>query len=307
MKIQNHKGKAITEEDINYAKNILDEVTMVDTYTNKVYEIFDNIVLNKYDKESFIKLSFISYRLLRNYDTEKSFLLGLKLSYNLIDLGEGEKEHNNDPLLEYRLADLYLILSYIIIDDGFNTIPYSTRSEKFNIEKDNTLALNYLEKAILYSPNNSSVKMSLGMYYYNEKNYYKAYDYLIGSKDFHDGKWTYNEFLDTNIGSSIFMELGLFFNDKKDESYENEIKTYLCFETSYLLSKKCDNLEKDTFICACYNMAYAHIKGVGVEVNIEKGKQYLDELSNGLKLKFNENISNLEDPDKIIKNYYFSN
>lgn len=307
MKIQNYKGNLITEEDINYIKKIFERDTMIDIYTNMVYNIFDNLILNKYDKDSFIKLSHISYRLLRNYDNEKSFLLGLKLSYNLIDLGENENESNNDPLLEYRLSELYLILSYIIIDDGVNTIPFSTKSEKFNIEKDNNLALKYLKKAILYNPNDSCIQMSLGMYYYNDKNFYKAYDYLINAKDFYNGVWIYNGFFDSNLESLIFMELGLFFDEKKAESYENEIKAYLCFEASYLLSKKCDNLEKDTLVCACYNMAYVYIKGIGVEVNIEKGKQYLDELSNELKLKFHDDISNLDDPDKIIKDFYLSN
>lgn len=64
------------------------------------------LFLNKYDKDSFIKLSYVSSRLLRNYDDERAFTLCLKLSYNLIDFGENEKECNNDQLLEYRLADL---------------------------------------------------------------------------------------------------------------------------------------------------------------------------------------------------------
>lgn len=200
-----------------------------------------------------------------------------------------------------------MILSLIIIDDGFITIPYGNKSEIFNIEKDNKLALKYLEKAILFNPNDSDIKMALGMYYYNEKNFYKAYDYLINTKDFYEGVWAYNEFLDINLESLIFMNLGLFFDEKKDESYKNEIKAYLCFEASYLLSKKCDNLEKDTLVYACYNMAYVYIKGIGVEKNIEKGKQYLDELSKNLELKFNDDILSLADPDKIIKDYYFSN
>lgn len=54
-------------------------------------------------------------------------------------------------------------------------------------------------------------------------------------------------------------------------------------------------------------MAYVYLKGVGIEMNIKKRKQYLEKLSNGLKLKFNDDISNLEEPDKIIKDYYFSN
>lgn len=307
MKIENYKGKLITEEDINYIKNIFEETTMLDIYSDKMYEVFDNLILNKYDKDSFIKLSYISSRLLRNYDDERAFTLGLKLSYNLIDLGENEKEHNNDSLLEYRLTDLYLILSYIIVNDGFSIIPYSTKSEKFNIEKDNNLALKYLEKAILYDPNNSYIKMSLGMYYYNEKNFYKAYDYLINAKEFIEGKWSYPEFLDINLEFLLFTNLGLFFDEKKDETYTNEIKAYLCFEAAYSLMKKCDNLEKDTLVCACYNMAYAYIKGIGVEVNIEKGKQYLDELDKDLKLKFDDDISNIDDPDKIIKGYYFFN
>lgn len=84
MKIQNYKGKLITEENISYIKDSFKQDTMVDIYSNKMYEIFDNLILNKYDKDSFIKLSYISRRLLRNYDDEKSFLLGLKISYNLI-------------------------------------------------------------------------------------------------------------------------------------------------------------------------------------------------------------------------------
>lgn len=215
MKIENYRGKLITEEDINYIKNIFEEATMLDIYSNKMYEVFDNLILNKYDKDSFIKLSYISRRLLRNYDEGRAFILGLKLSYNLIDLGENEKEYNNDSLLEYRLADLYLVLSYIIVNDGFSTIPYSAKSEKFNLEKDNNLALKYLEKAILYDSNNSDIKTSLGMYYYNEKNFYKAYDYLINAKEFIEGKWSYPEFLDINLEFFLFTKLGLFFDEKK--------------------------------------------------------------------------------------------
>lgn len=47
MKILNYKEKLITEEDINYIKNIFEEATMLDIYSNKMYEVFDNLIFKQ--------------------------------------------------------------------------------------------------------------------------------------------------------------------------------------------------------------------------------------------------------------------
>lgn len=53
------------------------------------------------------------------------------------------------------------------------------------------------------------------MYYYNEKNFYKAYDYLINAKEFIEGKWSYPEILDINLESFLFYKIRTFFDEKK--------------------------------------------------------------------------------------------
>lgn len=307
MRIEEYKGYQITDEDIAFLIKEVEkeeELTVVDLYQNEIVKVFEDLVLNKYDQQSFIKLSLLSQRLLRNFDDVRIFELGLKISYNLIALGEKELKTSEDPLLEYRLSELYLILSYIIIDDGFNTIPYGSKAEKYNIDRDNNLALSYLQKASLYNPNNSLIKVSLGMYYYYKNNFYKAFDYLISAQSFYNGEWSYKQFVNIDDQSMIFTEIGIFFDDKKDEYYENGNKVFLCFKAAYLISQYADDLTKETFICTRYNMAYSYLKGIGVDENHKEGKKYLDELAEGLCEKYGEDISNIDDPDGIIKDYF---
>ena len=307
MKIEDYKEYEITNGDISYLESICDrgkELGIVDLYENEEFKVFEKLVLNKYDHDSFIKLSFLSERLLRNYDDPKVFELGLKIIYNLIDLGEKELSTTDDLLLEYRLSDLYLLLSYIIVDDGFKTVPYDSKAKKYNIDKDNALALAYLQKAILYNPNDSVIKMSLGMYYYHKKNFYKAYDYLISAQEFLYDEFSFPSFFDIEAEAMLYNEIGIFFDSIKERKWFSGEKAYLCFKAAYLISKKCDNLTKEAFICTRYNMAYSYYRGVGVDINLEVGKKYLDELASGLLLNYGIDILNDDDPDGIIKEYY---
>ncbi len=307
MKIEDYKKYEITNEDISYLASICDrekKLGIVDLYEDEEFKVFEKLVLNKYDHDSFIKLSLLSERLLRNYDDPKVFELGLKIIYNLIDLGEKELSTTDDLLLEYRLSDLYLLLSYIIVDDGFNTVPYDSKAKKYNIDKDNALALAYLQKAILYNPNDSGIKMSLGMYYYHEKNFYKAYDYLISAQEFLYDEFSFPSFFDIEAEAMLYNEIGIFFDSIKERKWFSGEKAYLCFRAAYLISKGCDNLTKESFACTRYNMAYSYYKGIGVNENHKEGKKYLDELASGLLLNYGVDILNDDDPDGIIKDYY---
>ena len=304
MKIEEYKGYKITDDDISYLKDIYEKkekFTLVDKYNDEIVNVFENLVLNTYDHNSFVKLALLSERLIRNGKEPKEFELGLKISYNLIDLGEKELEKNDDHILGYRLSDLYLILSFIINDSGFKTLPYWHMAEKYNIKKDDKLALSYLQKAILLNPNSNEIKLQLGMYYYNKKNYYFAYDYLIGVKDVYSGKWPYFE--DKAGMAHFFTEMGVFFDNNKNGNL-NGYRVFWCFKASYLLLKDEENIDKDTFISTRYNMACAYYKGIGVQEDHKEGKKYLDELALGLSSKYNEDILKINDPDGIIKEYY---
>ena len=57
MKIEDYKGYQIQEEDIAFLIKELEkekELTIVDLYQNEIVKVFEDLVLNKYEQQSFI-------------------------------------------------------------------------------------------------------------------------------------------------------------------------------------------------------------------------------------------------------------
>lgn len=296
MKITEYKNKKITKEDISYLESIWNEnKNHLIIELNDIYPLFDDLIIDRFDRLSFFKLRTICYRIIRNYMDKLAFGISLKIIYMLINYGEEENKNNVDYAIDSVMADLYDILAEIIYDGDVNYIPYSSKAKEFDIDKDNELALDYLKKAYLLNPLNKNIASSLAYHYYSIDDIYKAYAFYP----------RYNDDYNFNRQDVMaYSRLGCLF----DEEFRNgnkmvDKKIFDCFYNAYKISNKCNDLYEEEKYIVYYNIAYCYIKGIFVKVNINKGVTFLQRLDSYL-AKRGIDITSFDDPDEIIKDYY---
>ena len=297
MKIEEYKNQKVTLEDISYLEKIWNgDKNGIIVELNKVYPLFDDLIIDKFDRLSFLKLRTICYEITKYYKDKKAFEISLKLIYQLISYGE-ESKSKVDYAIESAIAGLYDILAELIYDGDINFIPYSLIAEDYNIDKDTELALDYFKKAYLHDPLDKSIASSLAYHYCSVDDIYKAYAfYPRYNDDFYFGKQDV----------MAYTTLGCKFNEEFDKGNIMVDKIIFdCFFNAYEISKECNDLDDDGMFSVYYNMAYCYIKGIYVKKNINKGKKYLQKLDSYL-IKKGKGIMSFDDPDGIIKDYYLN-
>lgn len=306
MKIEDYKGYMINSKDLDYLKNNVEDSYKETVIGGEVKPIFEDLVLDKFDLNTFLKLSWFVQRMLRNSDDKTTFELSVKIAYCLIE--QGEKD--NSYIVEKTVADLYQTLGFIIYDQKeHKIIPYSMKRDILNIDADTKLAIKYFEKALLLDPS-PYIFSVLGIYYYLNNNYYKAFAYLKNAQQYDsDYKWNY-EFVDSSTEAYMYSKLGIYFeneymNNNAFDNYSVFSADYMfvCFERAYMICDSNNWLDKDLIEMCMYNYAYAFIKGVGTKEDKEKGLEILKKLDDKL-LEMGKDIFSIEDPDNIVKDYY---
>lgn len=294
MKIEDFKNQIITKEDLLYLEKFLNEKENYVRELNDVYPLFEDLVIDKFDRLSFFKLKTICERISRNCKDKKAFALALKLIYRLINYGE-ENNSNVDYAVDSALANLYEILAEIIYEGNIDFIPYSYKAKEFEIDKDSKLALEYFKKAHFINPIDKYISSSLAYHYFYVGDFYKSYAYY---PKYDDDFWFGNQdvFAYTFLGCKFDEEL------KKGNTNTSKM-VYDCFYNAYKISKDCNDLDVGLMVDVLYNMAYCYIKGIFVKKNINNGKKYLEKIDSYLSEK-GKDIFSLDDPDRIIKDYY---
>ena len=133
MKIEDLKNQIITKEEILYLEKFLTGKEHYVRELNDVYPLFEDLVIDKFDRLSFFKLKTICERISRNCEDKKAFVLALKLIYRLINYGD-ENNSNVDYAIDSALANLYEILAEIIYEGNINFVPYSYKAKEFEID-----------------------------------------------------------------------------------------------------------------------------------------------------------------------------
>ena len=267
-------------------------------------ELFIDLILDRFDIRSFIKLShFIRWLLWHNDNYE----LIVKMAHNLINVAKKEIEKGSPYSIEIALGNLYEMLGYVYYDRNDSSIfPYRLYGR---IKKNNALAIHYFEKAYILNPSNIYVCFSLRRHYFLNGNYNKSFYYLKNIWE-EDNKVIYDYEL---YKSAIYMytELGMRFNhDYHDEtSFDVDTLffdgfTYICFRRAHILyDAHILDIEEDKIIKCIYNYAYIFIKGIGIKSNIKKGLKLLKDLDSKL-TEEGKSIYDVDDYYGIIKDYY---